>query len=800
MLRRSIALVLTSITWIATVTPVLPESAVELVRQMTLEEKASLVTGQNFWQTAEVPRLGIPPAWMADGPVGLRKSAGAEVSESLPATCFPSSAAMAATWNPELIERLGAAIGTEASFHDVTLLLAPGLNLKRHPLGGRNFEYYSEDPLLSGKIAAAFVRGVQSEGVGATLKHFAVNNQETRRMTIDAVVDEQSLRELYLRGFEIAIEEGRPQAIMSAYNRVNGTYASQSQHLLSEVLRGEWGYSGMVVSDWGAVDDPASSVAAGLDLEMPGNPTTPPAIVRAVEEGTLSEADLDLAVARVLQLVDRAALLAERPKREAPEEHHELAREVAAESLVLLANDGTLPFDAARPRRIAVAGRLAFAPRIQGIGSSQINTTRTDAPWPEVEELAHGQGHDVVAWQADYAEGGLTDAERESFVELLGDRDVALIFAGQPASHDAEAWDRPSMSLAEADLELIAAAAGSGKTVVVVLTGGGAMDLRPFHDDASALLMGWLGGQAFGSAVARVLFGEESPSGRLSETFAWAAADHVSDLNFPGDARSVVYGERLYVGYRYFQTVGREVAYPFGHGLSYTTFDYAAARAPEALDFLDFGFDVEVDVTNTGERAGAEVVQLYLRRLDAGAGRPDRELIGFTKVWVEPGATVTATVHVDKERLDYFDTVHERWVTAPGDYELLVAASAADVRHTLPLRLTTGTVPPVVYTLDHTLGELLDDPQGRAAVDFMTSQGGRTPLSETPEDDFMGAIFKNLPFKKLVGFSGGKVSVEQLQQVLLLVNSEMDPQMVSGILQQAASGAAAAEADSETRE
>ncbi|MEO1367953.1 MAG: glycoside hydrolase family 3 N-terminal domain-containing protein, partial [Acidobacteriota bacterium] len=525
------------------------------VDRLTLEEKASLVTGQDAWQTREIPRLGIGPAWMADGPVGLRKSAGLEVTESLPATCFPSAAAMAATFDPGLVERLGAGLGAEARLRDVTLLLAPGLNLKRHPLGGRNFEYYSEDPLLSGLTAAAFVRGVQSEGVGATLKHFAVNNQEHRRMTIDARVDERTMRELYLRGFEIAVKRGEPQAVMSAYNRVNGVYASEHRRLLTDILRGEWGFGGLVVSDWGAVDDPAASVAAGLDLEMPGNPLSPPLIVEAVRSGRLSEADLDRAVARVLQLVERRSRQTsagsagdEAELAALHRSNHALAREVAAASMVLLENDGLLPLSAERGTRVGVVGRNAFEPRIQGIGSSQIQTTRLDVPWRELEARGAERGLTVTAWDREYAEDGLGDDARAALAAWLADVDQVIVFVGQKASHDAEAWDRPSMALAPADRELLTVARDSSKPFAAVVSAGGAVELRGLGADA--VLFTWLGGQAFGGAVAEVLIGERAPGGRLSETFA-RASDHPSDLNFPAGPRQVIYGERMAVGYRH---------------------------------------------------------------------------------------------------------------------------------------------------------------------------------------------------------------------------------------------------------
>jgi len=754
-----------------------------LVGELTLEEKACLITGINKWETCAVPRLGIPSVWMADGPVGLRKYLGAALTDSVPATCFPSSAAMAATWNPKLIEQVGAGIGAEALANNVALLLAPGLNLKRHPLGGRNFEYYSEDPLLSGKTAAAFVRGVQSQGVGATLKHYAANNQEHRRMSIDARIDERTLRELYLRGFEIAVKEGRPQAVMSAYNRLNGTYASQNKWLLTTVLRDEWGFDGLVVSDWGAVDDPVASIAAGLDLEMPGNPLTPPIIVEAVERGALDEADLDRAVANVLQLVARRAAMDGRQSVDALAANHELAREVAAESMVLLKNDGILPLSADWARRIGVVGRLAVEPRIQGIGSSQISPPQVESPWDHLQEIGDQRGHDLELWRSEYDEDALTDDELADLKTLVNRQDAVLIFAGQKASHDAEAWDRPSTDLAPADLAAIGAVQEAGMPFVVILAGGGAVDVRPFGADAGAMVMGWLGGQAFGSAAAEVVFGLRSPSGRLSETFARSVEDHASALNFPGGPLTVRYGEGLSVGYRYFQTFDQKVVYPFGHGLSYTTFEYGEVEAPEVLASLEGGFDVQVTLRNTGGRTGAETVQVYLRHLDPAFSRPDRELIGFEKVAVDPGETRHVTIHIEPERLAYYHAGHGRWVIGAGRYELLVGASAADIRATVPLEVTVGMMPRETYTLYHIIGDVYRDPRGRVVIDYFRAQRGQRPLSEAADDDFRAAVQKNLPFKKISNFSNGAVSIEDLEMFLGLINSDMPPEEVASILE-----------------
>jgi beta-glucosidase len=758
-------------------------AAVDKVDQLTVEEKAGLTTGQNAWETFAIPRLDIPAAWMADGPVGLRKAAGIGLGAS-EATCFPSSSAMSSTWNPDLIEELGAGIGAEARYKDVTLLLAPGLNLKRHPLGGRNFEYYSEDPLLSGVTAAAFVRGVQSAGVGATLKHYAINNQEHLRMTIDAQVDERTMHELYLRGFEIAVKEGQPQAVMSAYNRVNSVYASQDPMLLTEILRDQWGFQGLIVSDWGAVEDPVASVSAGLDLEMPGNPLTPPILVQAVQDGKLAEADLDRAAAKVLQLVDRSAAMPAKPDEDPRIANHDLARKVAIEGTVLLENDGTLPITAGSDLRIGVIGKLAFNPRIQGIGSSQINTPNVDIPWQYISQIGKEQGHEMMAWEEEYDESGLSESQTTDLGKFLQKRDLLLIFAGQPASHDAEAWDRPSIELAAGDLQLIEIAKGADVPFVVILTGGGAMNLKAFHQEAAAILMGWLGGEAWGSAIAQMLFGEASPSGRLSETFTWSIADHASAVNFPGGPRVVRYGEGLNVGYRFFQTMNREVAYPFGHGLSYTTFEYSDASVVETVDSLDSEIAVSLLVTNTGDRAGAETVQVYSRQLDPSLPRPNRELVGYQKVFLEPGESQEVSVGIAPERLAYYHDDYHKWVIESGAYELEIGASATDIRATLPMELTVGTKPPTIYTMNSVIGEIIRNPRGEAVMDFMVSQQTGTPVTMAEGDPFFTAILKNLPFKRIANFSQGAVNEQQLLGLLMMINSNMTAEQVKATLNQ----------------
>lgn len=751
--------------------------------QLTLAEKSALLTGKNTWETLDIPRLGIPSVWMADGPAGLRKSVptGLGLGETAPATTFPSASALAATWDPELVRRVGAAIGEEAAGHGVTLLLAPGLNLKRHPLGGRNFEYYSEDPLLSGRIAAAYVSGVQSRGVGATIKHYAVNNQEYRRMVIDARVGERALRELYLRGFEIAVHEGHPAAVMSSYNRVNGTPASANVYLLTTILRGEWGFDGLVVSDWGGVDDPVAAVRAGADLEMPGNPLSPRRIESAVRDGSLSPEAVDRAVGNVLRLVtlrDRLPRPADTKPAPTP---HAVAVEAAEQSIVLLENNGVLPVALPRQARIGVVGNLAFHPRIQGIGSSQVNPSRVDTAWTSIRELGLKRGLEPRGWLVDYSEDGLTDAQKNDLRSFVGPLNLVIALVGQRAAHDAEGSDRPSAELSAGELDVIRTALASGKPVVAVVIGGGAVDVLPLAK-ADALLFGWLGGEGFGTALARVLFGEVNPSGRLSETFAHSVSDHASSVNFPGGPWEVDYGEGLYVGYRYFLSFGRDVAYPFGYGRSYTTFDYVGVEAPDSVSDLEHPIEISVDLRNSGTRPGAEVVQVYLRQHSPSLPRPDRELAGFAKVTVEPGQTKRVTIAVDPERLSYYHDGFKRWVIEQGEYDILIGASAADIKLSRRLVVTAGTMPRQVYTLDHSLADLYGDPRGKVVVDYLASQMGMASPADAGPDNFMAEVMSQLPFRKVTNFSNGAVTLEALTGLLALINSDMEPSEVKATL------------------
>ncbi|SMD27279.1 beta-glucosidase [Kibdelosporangium aridum] len=634
------------------------------IAELTLEQKAELLTGQGQWRTHACPEAGIESVFLCDGPHGIRREVVEDYSqgipESLPATCFPPAVAVGSSWDPEVAARLGAALGREARAAGVGVVLGPGVNIKRSPLCGRNFEYFSEDPLVSGVLASAYVQALQAEGVGASVKHFAANNQETDRMRISADIDERTLREIYLPAFERVVTEAHPATVMCSYNRVNGVYASQNRWLLTDLLRAEWRFSGTVISDWGAVVDRVAALAAGLDLEMPGTSgLSARKIVEAVRSGTLDEIIVDQAVARVAQLSRFSS--ATDDETFDVQAHHALARELAAECVVLLKNDNAvLPLEG--PGTIAVIGELAVNPRYQGDGSSRVNSTTVDVPLQEITTLATERGAAVV------------HALSSDAVEVARQAEVAIVFAG--TATEAEGYDRESIDLPADQVELIRAVAAVAKRTVVVLSNGGVVSLEGWHDEVDAIVEGWLLGQASGGALADVLFGVVNPSGRLAESIPLRLEDNPSYLNFPGEAGHVRYGEGVMVGYRYYQTVGRSVRYPFGHGLSYTRFHVDDLTVTATGDTTA---TATVRVTNIGSRAGKHVVQLYVATTAGNVRRPARELRAFRKVFLEPGQTSEITLELDHRAFAYWDATTWDWVVSPGAYRIQIGADSATI-------------------------------------------------------------------------------------------------------------------------
>ncbi|MCB2213829.1 glycoside hydrolase family 3 C-terminal domain-containing protein [bacterium] len=787
----------------------------QLISELTLEEKASLCSGLNYWYTKSVERLDIPSIMLTDGPHGLRKQVTdaneVGLEESVPATCFPTASALAATWNRELLERVGVALGEECRQEGVSVILGPGANIKRSPLCGRNFEYFSEDPYLSGEMAKSHIRGVQRQGVGTSLKHYVANNQEFRRMTIDTIVDERALREIYLAGFEIAVREAQPWTVMCSYNKINGTYASDHKRLMREILKDEWGHEGLVVTDWGAMNDRVKALAAGVELEMPKtNNGNDALIVEAVQAGELDESVLDAAVARVLKMVAKAEPLLENNYRYDPEAHHALAREVAGEGAVLLKNENRLLplIDSAR---VALIGRFAKHPRYQGAGSSQMNPTQLDTIYEEMsklvgeENLVYAEGYTEKAAEPD--EGLIAEA-----LEAAAGADVVVICAGLPAKYEAEGLDRAHMRMPEGHNVLIERIAEEHDKVVVVLSNGAPVEM-PWVDDVEAILEGYLGGQAGAGAIADILYGRVNPSGKLAETFPLRLADTPAVLYFPGGPTVVEYRESLYVGYRYYDAVDQPVLFPFGFGLSYTSFAYRDLQLVQ-----DTGEDpvtVRLTVENTGEVSGQEIVQVYVRDVESTPFRPRKELKGFTKVALEPGEAQEVEITLPRRAFAFYDAGQGDWIVEPGEFEILVGASSQDIRLSGTIRMEsdqTGTPPedkqmlspyynprrglhisqaefeallgrtvppnqgPVkgLYSLNTPVEDMSDSFIGRQLHRMMIGQIRRIirGQEDTPTALLMLAVVKEMPLRNMLMSGDDTFNREKLEALLQMVNGQ----------------------------
>lgn len=645
----------------------------EILSQLTLEEKAALVQGKTMWTTWNIPRLDIPSIFLSDGPHGLRKQAGPAdnlgLNESIPAICFPTAAAMANSWDPALGEELGRYLGEEAAANDVNVLLGPGLNIKRSPLCGRNFEYFSEDPYLAGKMAAAYIRGIQSTGVAACPKHFAANSQELYRMCSDSVVDERTLREIYLTNFEIAVKEGAPKTIMSAYNRVNGTYANENRDLLLDTLRGRWGFDGFVMSDWGASNDHVEGVRNGSALEMPApGLDSAMTLVEAVRSGKLSEADLDARVEELLRVVDAtSAPVAAAPKELDRRKLQEMAKRCAAESVVLLENDGILPLQ--QGTRVAVVGEFAQRPRYQGAGSSLVNPTQVEC----LLDSLKGKGPRLMGFAKGYSyESETPDLELiQEAVQISAGAEVVLLCIGLDDRSEVEGQDRKHLELPESHTALLHALSRVNPNIVLVLSGGAPFKM-PESKLFRAAIHGYLSGQAGGPAMADALTGAVNPSGKLSETWPLELSDTPCHSYYPGTGLTCEYREGLYVGYRYYDTAGVPVRYPFGYGLSYTTFAYSDLTADARR--------VRFTLTNTGAMDGAEVAQVYVSCKDSRIYRPKKELKGFAKVFLKAGESREVEIPLDDKAFRYFDVHTGNFEIEGGEYEISVAANVSDVK------------------------------------------------------------------------------------------------------------------------
>ena len=752
----------------------------KLIADMTLEEKASLLSGDDFWHTKAVERLGIPRTMVSDGPHGLRKqdeeSDHLGVNESIRAVCFPAACATAASFDRNLLRQAGEAIGDACQHENVSVVLGPAINIKRSPLCGRNFEYFSEDPYLAGELSAAYIQGVQSRNVGTSVKHFAANSQEHRRMSSDSVVDERTLREIYLTAFEIAVKKAKPWTIMCSYNKLNGEYASQNHWLLTKVLRDEWGFDGYVMSDWGAVSDRVKGVHAGLDLEMPSSSgTNDRRIVRAVRAGILDEKDVDLAVERILRIVDRYISNRRSDTPWDKEAQHALAGDIAAQCMVLLKNeDRVLPLS--RYETVAVIGQFAHTPRYQGGGSSHINSFR-------VESLMDAIGdNDRIL----FAEGYGTDTEEpdeEMILEALraaASAGKAVIVAGLPDSFESEGYDRRHMRLPRCQDELISRVAAVNPNTIVVLYNGSPVEM-PWIDSVKGVIEGYLGGQAVGAATKAVLWGEKNPSGRLPESFPIHLEDNPSWLSYCGEGNTAVYTEGIFVGYRYYDRKKMAVRFPFGYGLSYTTFSYSNLMLDKGIISDTETVLVSVDVTNTGERAGAEVVQLYIGAPESDVFRPVRELKGFEKVFLEPGQTKTVTFELDARAFSYWDIRLNDWFVRSGSYHIQIGRSSRDIVFSAGL-VVNGTKPEAVETVtpDTIFLDLKRIPAAMKAFEPMIARmqetfgGGdqaaageeKDAASEAVSDKMLEAMMQYMPLRGMLSFGDGSLSYDDLVEII----------------------------------
>lgn len=698
----------------------------ELIKQMTIEEKVALCSGRDFWSTVNLDRLGIPAVIMTDGPHGVRMAMADGIEgllKSIPATCFPTASAMGATWNEELVAEVADALGEECKALGVDVLLGPGVNLKRSPLGGRNFEYYSEDPYLSGRLGASFVKTLQKHGVGACPKHFVCNESEVERFTMDSEVDERTMRELYLAPFETIVKEADPWFIMAAYNKVNGSLATENYFLLTEVLRKEWGYKGAVVSDWGAVRDNVKSTRSGMDLDMPGgSPIKLKELLNAVQTGLISEKLLDERVGRLLNV-----LLQTRSAKGIVKEpcdmgaHHDLAQRVASEATVLLKNDrGILPLQKERIHSMAVIGKFATVPKFQGGGSSQMNPTRVVTPLEAVRNMLG----DMVASRVEDGYG-IEDEQIDQegisrAVSAARECEVVLLFAGLTELQETEGMDRPHMDLPLNQVRLIEAVLEANPNTILLISSGSPVTM-PWIEGASTVLQIWLGGQAYGAAVADLLFGVANPSGKLAETFPAHLRDNPSYINYPGEKSRVRYGEGIFIGYRYYEAKGIKPLFPFGHGLSYTTFEYKNLSLSKREIGREEPLTIELDIENTGPYAGWETVQLYIKDVRAEVARPEKELKGFAKIFLKPGERQRIRFTIEPRALAYYDVNKKDWRIEAGEFEILVCASSADIRlcATFDVILTREEQTALAWELsiNSTLKEWLANPKGKVVIE-----------------------------------------------------------------------------------
>ncbi|HPP31019.1 MAG TPA: glycoside hydrolase family 3 C-terminal domain-containing protein [Soehngenia sp.] len=782
------------------------ELAEKIIERLDLDEKINLLSGKNFWQLNEVPQIKFQSIMLTDGPHGLRKQEESAdnlgLNKSVKATCFPTASCLASSWDEELLYKVGEYLGEECQSEKVSVLLGPGVNLKRSSLCGRNFEYYSEDPLLSGKMAKSWINGLQSKQIGASLKHFAANNQEFYRMVSDSIIDERTLHELYLKGFEIAVKESNPWTVMSSYNYINGVRTGESKELLTDILRNEWGFDGTVVSDWTAVDDKVASIKAGLDLEMPGNNGLfNQEVKRALKSGELTMEELDKSVLNVLKLIEKAQVnLNNEHKAYDKAQHHEFAKKVASECIVLLKNDNSI-LPLTTDKKVALIGKFAKSPRYQGSGSSQINPTKLSFAYEEFqkrlgENLIYADGYDLKNDNVDHNK--LKEA-----IETASKADVAVLMVGLPDSYESEGFDRKHLNLPESHNILIKEISKVQKNIVVVLSNGAPVTM-PWKNDVDGIVEQYLAGQASGEAITDIIFGDVNPSGKLAETFPMSLESVPSTHFFPGEPRQVQYREGLYVGYRGLDSFNAEVLFPFGHGLSYTNFEYSDLKT----DKLTYGKDdlvkVSFNIRNTGDKTGKEICQLYVEKVDSNVYRPVRELKDFVKVELKPGELKQIVLHLKVSDLFVFQ--NGKFRVEAGKYIIYVGASSRDIRLSSEILIKSDDVvaddkldkykniaPNYVfsqndfekllgrpipkpaaskpYTRNSTLGEIKDNFIGRKIVGIVEKQVSKLSAGEeNTMSNMIDAMIYQMPLRTLASFSGGSISLNRIDGLINLMN------------------------------
>ncbi len=747
----------------------------KIISEMTLEEKAGLCSGEDFWHTKGIERLGIPQMMVSDGPHGLRKqdmeADHLGVNDSIKAVCFPAGCGAATSFNRDLIYEMGRILGSECVSEGVGVLLGPAVNIKRSPLCGRNFEYYSEDPYLASEIASSHINGVQSRGVGTSIKHFAANSQETRRMSVDEEIDERALHEIYLRVFEGAVRKSKPWTVMSSYNKVNGKYVGENYELMTEELRDKWGFDGFVMSDWGAVGDRIEGLKAGLDLEMPASHgVRDKLIAKAVQNGDLEEAVLDRACERILDIVFRSQDTD--GKKIDFLEDHEKAAWIAEETVVLLKNDeNILPLK--KDAKIAFIGKYAEEPRFQGGGSSHINCIKVTSALDALKDMGISVGY---ARGFEDSEDIIDEKLEREAIEAAVKADVAVIFAGLPDAFESEGFDRSHMRMPDCQNHLIKEIAKNQPNTVVVLHNGSPVEM-PWADDVKGILEAYLGGEAIGKAVCRILFGEVNPSAKLAETFPYRLEDNPSFLTGFGSGDHVRFAEGIFVGYRYYDKKKMNVRFPFGYGLSYTTFEYSDLRVSSEKINENDTLKVTVDVTNTGKTAGKEIVQLYVSDPDSTEIRPVKELKGFEKLYLEPGETKTAEFILDRHAFAYYEPRIKDWYVESGEFEILIGKSSRDIVFGKTVTVNSDRKLPVTYTSDTTFGDMFDDPKAMEIVRPLIDEyikgiigAGSESAAEAISQEMTDSMLRYLPIHAILSFSAEAISVERIEETVRKLN------------------------------